>query len=268
MKIEKVIFTIDDNPHYKAFWKSISRHYKMRMSITPVLYLICDRSATDIDSYCTDYGEVRVVDKIEGIPSIIQALIGKFYFTTFERDTTWLIGDLDLYPMQQYHFKDSLILVDDESYAHLNPHAYGENWREGVNGLAGYFHVAKGRVFAEELKFTDKSFEEVCSEIHKSTKWGIQFYGMPSSWESRAASPDYGWFCSEEMYTGDLLKKSNKLVEVVPKNKVYSRLDRSDMRYHEELIRGGYYIDFHAPRPYENHESTIEQIISKIPLQD
>ncbi len=268
MKIEKVIFTIDDNPHYKAFWKSISRHYKTRMSILPVLYLICDKNTVDINSYCTDYGDVRVIDKIEGIPTIIQALIGKFYFTTLERDTTWLIGDLDLYPMQQHHFKDSLNTVNDESYAHLNPHAYGENWREGVNGLAGYFHVAKGRVFEEELKFTDKSFEEVCDEIHKSSKWGIKFYGIQSNIENRMASPDHGWFCCEEMYTGHLLRESKKFVEIVPIGIHYPRIDRSNMEYKEELLVSGHYIDFHAPRPYEKYENIIETIVSKIPRHE
>jgi len=39
MKIEKVIFTIDDNPHYKGFWKSISRHFKKNMGIESKLLL-------------------------------------------------------------------------------------------------------------------------------------------------------------------------------------------------------------------------------------
>ena len=105
------------------------------------------------------------MDKIEGIPTIIQALIGKFYFTKTEPDTTWLIGDLDLYPLQQFHFKEYIKDIDEDKYVHLNPYAYGTGWRNSINGLAGYFHVAKGRIFEKELNFVGKSFQESTGPI-------------------------------------------------------------------------------------------------------
>ena len=181
MKIDKVIFTIDDNPHYRGFWSSISRHYKERMGILPVLYVIGDKDSVDIDLYDKTYGEVRFFSKVDNVPTIIQALIGKFYLTVFEPETTWLIGDLDLYPLQQYHFKDTIKDIDENSYVHLNPYAYGINWRDKFQGLAGYFHVAKGEVFEEELNFKNKSFEDVCLEIYNSDKFGIKFYNLSAS---------------------------------------------------------------------------------------
>lgn len=143
MKIDKVLFTIDDNPHYKGFWSSISNHYKNRMGINPVLFIIGDK--VDIKSYDSSNGEIIVIPKIKDIPTIIQALIGKFYFTNTEPETTWLIGDLDLYPLQQKHFKNTISEIDENLYVHLNPHAYGKDWRNKINGMAGYFHVVKVR---------------------------------------------------------------------------------------------------------------------------
>jgi hypothetical protein len=262
MKIEKVIFTIDDNPHYKGFWSSISKHYKQKLGITPKLFIIGNN--IDISSYDTSNGEIEVVPSLDNIPTIIQALIGKFYFTKTEPDTTWKIGDLDLYPLQQYHFKDRILDIDDDKYIHLNPLAYGSEWRTSINGLAGYFHVAKGRVFETELKFTNKSFEDVCNEIYNSDRWGIKFHNSSVSSENKQASNDWGWFCCEEMYTGELLRESKILIDLPPISPKYNRLDRSNMVYNVNDITNGHYIDFHSPRPYETHKDEIENIISYV----
>ena len=264
MKIQKVIFTIDDNPHYKSFWKSISKHFKTRLNFDSKLFVIGGNPETN--DYSTEYGEVEIIEKVGGVPTIIQALIGKFYFTNTELETTWLIGDLDLYPLQQFHFNENIKNINDDKYVHLNPYAYGVNWRNGNEGLAGYFHVAKGKIFENELGFTDKTFKDVCFEIFNSTKWGIMFHDIPGGNENKQASNDWGWFCCEEMYTGEKLRNCEVLVELPPTDISYPRIDRSSMLYNEELLKNNYYIDFHAPRPYENHAEIIESIISKIKI--
>lgn len=266
MKIEKVIFTIDDNPHYKGFWSSISKHFKQRLNFEPSLFIIGDKEKTDVSSYDDSNGEIRLIEKIQNIPTIIQALIGKFYFTTTEPETTWLIGDLDLYPLQHFHFKNRIQEIGEDKYVHLFPDAYGKNWRNSIHGLAGYFHVAKGKVFESELKFKNKTFEDVCLEIFHSNKWGIKFHNIVSNTENKNASNDHGWFCCEEMYTGWLLSQSSKLVELSPINGFYHRIDRSNLSYDENLLNNGHYIDFHSPRPYEQHQTLIENIVSKIPM--
>lgn len=261
MKIDKVIFTIDDNPHYFGFWSSISKHYKLRMNMIPKLFIL--GNDIDISKYDTTYGEIEVVQPLEDIPTIIQSLMAKFYFTKTEPNTTWMIGDLDLYPLQQHHFKETIENIDDDKYIHLNPYAYTIDWRNRFEGLAGYFHVAKGSVFIDELKL-HRSFEEIINEIYRSNKYGIKFYNLGARPESKQASKDWGWFCCEEMYTGELLRNSDKLIEIPPKNR-YTRLDRSFMVYNLNDIKLGRYIDFHAPRPYEEHSNIIESIIENIP---
>lgn len=258
MKIEKVIFTIDDNPHYIGFWSSISKHYKKRYNILPKLFIIGEN--VDISKYDVSNGEVEVIEKLPIIPSIIQALIGKFYFTKTEPNTTWIVGDLDLYPLQNAHFEYSILNVDENAYVHLNPHAYGADWRNSISGLAGYYHVAMGKTFESVLNFKKKTFKDVCEEIYNSNKYGIKFHNMQSNAENHMASNNnWGWFCCEEMYTGDILKNSNKLIEIPPVS--YNRVDRSNMVYDIQKIKEGFYIDFHSPRPYEQHANTIEKII-------
>lgn len=260
MKIEKVIFSIDDNPHYKGFWLSISRHFKTKMGITPKLFIIGNN--VDVNGYSIEFGEIEVVPVIPNVPTIIQALIGKFYFTKTEPETTWLIGDLDLYPLQKYHFTETIKDINDDGYVHLHPYAYGKEWRNGVNGLAGYFHIAKGKTFMQELDF-ERSFGDVVDEIFNSNRYGIKFHGQGASQVSKEASNDYGWFCCEEMYTGVKLRDCKKLTEIPPLNG-YTRVDRSTMIYTIDDIKNGKYIDFHAPRPYEKYNEIIEKIVNEI----
>lgn len=256
MKIDKVLFTIDDNPHYKGFWKSISKHFKKRLGMDSKLFVIGDKD-TDMNTYSTEYGETELTMKIKDIPTIIQALLGKFYFTLSEPDTVWMIGDLDLYPLQKYHFIDSIKDVDDSMYVHLNPWAYGKQWRKGVNGLAGYYHVAKGSTFKKELSITTP--EDFCNEVYRTEKYGIKFINVQENKANRLASKnDYGWFCCEEMYTGELLRNCKKLIEINPS--LFLRVDRSNMTWDQQLLQNQQYVDMHAPRPYEDYENLIETI--------
>ncbi len=272
MKIQKIIFTIDDNPHYKGFWKSISTHYKTRLGMDCKLFVIGDKS-TDMSEYEVEHGETEFIQKLDNIPTIIQALMGKFYFTTTELDTVWMVGDLDLYPLQSYQFIDRIKDVSDTMYVHLNPYAYSVNWRSRFEGLAGYYHVGKGSTFKKELRMT--TFEDFCNAVYKSNQYGIKFHGQSGGEINRKASKDdFGWFCCEEMYTGELLRDCKKLVELPPilpnfpwLPSAYHRIDRSDMRWDHEMLQNQGYIDMHSPRPYEDHQKVIEKIIA-IPFSE
>jgi hypothetical protein len=258
MKIDKVIFCVDDNPHYRGFWKSISRHFCERMGMASKLFVIANRdTATE---YPTEFGEVEYVPPVPGVPSIIQALMGKFYYTTSEPMTTWMVGDLDLYPLQRRHFVDTIADIDDAMYVHLNPHAYGRNWRKTVHGLAGYYHVAKGVVFSKALGF-HRPFADVVEEVYRANRYGVKFHNCPVSELSKHTTPDYGWFCCEEMYTGHLLRDYANLIELPPTGR-YLRVDRAYGEYTLSQVLAGQYIDFHAPRPYEEYAIAIEHLIA------
>jgi len=262
MKIQKVIFTIDDNPHYKMFWRSISRHFSDRLGFHTKLFVIGDDN-TDLDEYQSLHGDVEFVRKVGDIPTIIQALIGKFYFTTTELETTWLIGDLDLYPLQTKLFTDRISKIEDDKYVHLNPYGIARNWRTNPLGIPGYYHVAKGITFRDELKL-NCSFEEVCRLVYDSKRWGIMFHGLNHNLDNARASKDYGWFCCEEMFSGEMLRYCDKIVEVDPGNHRTQRIDREDVygNYNLDKLKSQLYIDLHAPRPYEDHSEAIEKIIS------
>jgi hypothetical protein len=163
MKIDKVIFTCDDNPAYSGFWKSISKHFLDKLNIKSHLFLIGDDCLKAKD-YKTEYNEVTFVKKLKTVPSIIQALWGKFYFTKTEPETVWMVGDLDLYPLQSDWFTTNIQEFSNDAYLHLNAFGYSKEWWNNKQGLPGYYHVAKGKTFEKYLNLSS-TFEEDCKHI-------------------------------------------------------------------------------------------------------
>ena len=263
MKIQKVIFTCDDNPAYSGFWKSISKHFLDKLGIRSHLFLIGD-DENKIKEYKEQYNDVTFIKKLPNIPGIIQALWGKFYFTKTEPETVWMVGDLDLYPLQKDWFVANIEKYEENSYLHLNAFGYSKEWWNNKQGLPGYYHVAKGKTFEKYLKFRS-TFEEDCKYIYESGKYGLKDEDAHSF--AKAASKDWKYFCSEEQYSADLLKdKKNEIIGIdwgVHIN--LRRICRSTgMQYNPQLLNTGYYIDLHAPRPYVQYKDQIEDIITKI----
>lgn len=263
MKIDKVIFTCDDNPAYAGFWKSISRHFKEKIGLRSHLFLIGD-DPSKISNYSTLNGQVTFVQRLPDIPSIIQALWGKFYFTKSEPDTTWMIGDLDLYPLQRGWFVDQIEKYSSDSYLHLCSNGYSREWWNDKRGLAGFYHVAKGKVFEKYLEMRP-TFEEDCRFIYESGKYGLNPSHPGHQW-AHAASPHWRYFCSEEQYTGELLSKHKDSVIGIEWDPSLRICRSTGMMYDPSMLQSGKYIDFHAPRPYEQYEGQIEQILNQVPF--
>jgi hypothetical protein len=267
MKIDKVIFTCDDNPAYSGFWKSISTHFYKKLGIKSHLFLIADDESVKDNFFQNDeFCEITFVKKLTTVPSIVQALWGKFYFTKTEPETIWMIGDLDLYPLQKNWFVNNIEKYDDNSYLHLHGSGNGNEWWNEKAGLAGFYHVAKGKIFSEMLEF-DESFEKDCQKIIHGG-YGLDPSNPAHIW-AHQASPDWRYFCCEEQYTGQLLKsKKDKVISInwPTSNFDTMRICRSNgLVYNINLLESGFYIDLHSPRPFEKYEKEINQIISKVP---
>jgi len=252
MKIEKILFTCNENKEYAGFWNSISAYYNSK-DITPVLFFIGDPSKYDLD---TSNGEVRPIKPIKGVPTRIQALWGKFHFTSTEPETTWIIGDLDLYQLDIKHFD----IPQQCDYAHLNEHGYySKSWREGGSDLPGYYHVAKGKTFTEIFGL-NVSFD-IQTKYIRDHKYGIGL-GVDAS----QLGPDGEYQCCEENLSTEILRKQTNLQffgKTLPQT---SRLHRKQITISMEKIKSrlidGTLQDMHCPRPYEKYSERIEAILA------
>ena len=117
MKIDKVIMSCNDNPYYSEFWPLVSKVWKERIGIDPVLVYIGDAS-----NISTEYGEVVEVEKLEDVPIHTQAQWARFWYTQFEPETMWLLSDIDMMPLSKQFFTDSVndISREIEPMVHFN----------------------------------------------------------------------------------------------------------------------------------------------------
>ena len=61
MKLDKIIFAIDDNPEYSGFWEINSEICKKKIGVTPVLFKIGN---TESDFYEDKFGIVKEVNPV------------------------------------------------------------------------------------------------------------------------------------------------------------------------------------------------------------
>lgn len=271
MKIDKVIFSSSEQ--YADFWPTISRVFKENLQIEPVCLLFAD----DNFSISEEYGEVRRLKFIEGLPKIIQITWSKFYYTKHELDTTWMIGDIDQIPLQKSFFFETIKDISDIDYVHLNYDGCGQTlgrspdlWladqgeRGGGFDLPAHYHVAKGSVFKEVLDL-NLSFEDQI-RILTSGKYGLgTVRPVPKGTER------FFWI-AEEQYSSDMIREKVKDGKVQFHGFSYNnsnntqRINRSvfpgQYVYDVEKLLNGGFVDIHCHRPFAEQAAQLEQILS------
>lgn len=256
MRIDKVVFTTDENPMFYDFWEPISKHYKEKFNIHPVLvYFGSDEGFSNLT---TEYGDKVHYPIVEGVPVYLHTLWGRFYHVKTEPETTWLIGDIDLAPLDRTFY--DLEETYQGAYVHLNANGYGKwNWEQ----LPAYNHVAKGRVFEEYLEIED-SWEESIQNIFNA-RVGIGFNDNGNEKKigtSNKFAHDKPYFCGEEIYTSRKLK--NKPIITPRRWSLSRRIDRKRWSYDDDLVREGYYVDSHLLRPYKAHKLAVDKLLSLV----
>ena len=120
MKIDKVIMSCNDNPFYSEYWPVVSKVWKEKIGIEPVLVYFGDSSEMS-----QEYGTVVGMDKLETVPIYTQAQWGRFWYTQFEPETMWLISDIDMLPMNRDYFSTAVegIPREIEPVIHYNTNA-------------------------------------------------------------------------------------------------------------------------------------------------
>lgn len=278
MKVDKIIFISDSNINYLSFWNRISRFYKEFHNIDCKLFFLAKDYQNNKHFLSEKFGEVEIVEPIENIPIIIQTLWAKFWFTQTELETTWLIGDIDLFLLNKRYLNFCLDNMPAESYGHLNANGYknGNWWNNELSGIPGYFHCAKGKKFKEFLNLSD-SFEDDCKYIFNSKKYGILYNGLINKEEQAPErvkdKKDYGFICCEENRTTELLKSKKdqifsftypeSLIRIetpFAKNGLQTP-DEFDLKTLFNPSLKNTYIDFHCPRPFFKFENDINFIL-------
>jgi hypothetical protein len=294
MRIKKAIFSVSEPPMYSSYWNTQSKLCKEGLGIEPICLLFGKKSNTDMHE---KYGQIIEMDLIPDVPWAIQLTFSKFYHTITEPETIWMIGDVDLLPLQRHHFVEKIAPYPDDHYLCLNnsgiamprcgrPDAFVALGSE-VHGRGGkyigcdlpaHYHVAKGYHF-NNLYFQNRPFNDVVMSVFKADKYGM---GFGSKWpiekKTEILPPFQGcgqfwWYwLAEENYTSECLYnaiKSNKVFyDGINYNNLQERIwqwdkDRKDYIYNKSLLVNKKIVDIHCcqVRPYDLQAEALERVI-------
>lgn len=183
---------------------------------------------------------------VRAIPEInigTQAQIVRYFAATLFYGETCILSDMDMLPLSESYFQrpamsntcDRLIVYSSDAY------------KIAEEGFPVCYLAGSGRLFAEILGGNLMDFPEHCARwIERGFGWRTDekaFYEVFKEWHNRG----------ERMVKFLRRGFSNFRVE--------DRIDRgSGCAYDPHLLRGGYYKDFHMPRPFEANRSTISEI--------
>ena len=267
MKINKVIMSCNDNPFYSDYWPAVSRVWKEKFNIEPVLVYLGDASEMS-----TEYGTVVQLDKLDDAPIHTQAQWARYWYTQFEPDTMWLMSDIDMLPLSTDYFVKSgeHIPNDDDILVHYNTNAtYNDetkSWELGGNCIDGgvciptCYSAATGKLRKEILDLVPDFAESI-----ERLKWKDNDYHHAPD----GVNGVQHWY-AEEAYQSDKIKDyirkhPDKFIVVNRLGGFCSnRLDRGHSgmpEWNPEALRAGWYMDFHMPRPWSEFGERIQEVV-------
>jgi len=243
MKIDYAIHSVDDNPLYADFWPLVSKIWKKRMGIEPILLVVKKSDTFKESDYDSSYGTIINVNPEKEYEIYLQCLWIRYWYPSQMPEKISIISDIDMFPISKKYFIDQIYNIDDEKYVHLN--YFHDN-------LPSCYHVSKGKNFKKVLdlpKTFNESLKQLCSSELKSTnhmgfsKWGID--------ESYATKKVFEYPNKNEI---SLLKRKGG----------NDRIDRSCWHYDESLLDKDHYIDSHSVRPYQRYKKEIDELVEKL----
>jgi len=235
MKINKAIMSVDDNPLFEDFWEPVSKVWRLRFNITPVLIYFGTKKLS------TEWGEVIYVTPIADVPLYFQTQWARFWYTSQEPETIFCISDIDMFPVSKDAFVLNLKDKDEECYLHL---------RGDIRPLPVCYHVAKGKIFKEVLKlkstFADSVLEAFNSGLSCASHMDFNKWGLDESFSTHKVL--------SSTYSNIMLLNGGP----------WPRLDRSKWVPNYEDFSTEGIKDIHSIRPYLNYKLEIDRIVSRL----
>lgn len=274
MKIDKIIFAVDDNPLYSGFWEIQSWFCKNYLQIQPVLFHITD---VETDFIQDGYGIVKKIDKknYEGLPTSFLSQIIRMWGTKYFSEQVCIMGDIDLFFLDKKYLHETIQNYDDDSIVLYDSDAYDieredcdSHWFCKDRYILSWV-TAKGKIFDKILN-TNRSLSEYAYEL---------------------ASMDLGWD-TDEVYFGRRLNnlQDNLKIEKLKRDRIKpfitrDRIERHNFQtklelqneveaqkkygtYDKELLKNGYYKDMHCPRPFHVYKKEILEIINNFTMDE
>lgn len=240
MKIKYALHGVDNNPLYSDFWEPVSKVWKLRFGITPVLLAVMNKKDFLEKKFDDTYGIVINIEPVEGVPTHLQAQWVRFWYAVNFPEDVCITSDIDMFPISKRYFVKQIEDIDCDQYVHLYSNMYPY--------LPVCYHVAKGEIFKKILRLPD-SFDKSIKEMMKHDKseciehMGLQMWNL------------------EEKFSSHRINIYPLKHEITLLNNQMNRVDRDFWGYDEKLIKEDFYVDCHSLRPYQKYKNEINKIV-------
>ena len=240
MKIDYAIVGSNMDPMYLDFWPIVSKVWKEKFNITPVLGLICDE---DTDLYQDTYGLVKKFKKIDGVDESMQTQIVRLFLPKFLNGSC-LMSDIDMIPLSVDYFKSNSEYLNDSNiviYSSDNPECLSNNMYPMC------YVLSSSNIFSKIFELDTSWYEFVEKQNNRNQ----------------------GWYTDQKFIYEKInqyhLEHNNCVFLKRGWNGVANgRVDRINWVYNSEKVNQGYYIDCHSLRPYSKYKNEINDLIKNL----
>ena len=239
MSLDYVIVGSNTNPMYLEFWDVISKVWKEKFNVIPVLGLICDE---DSEIYEDKYGLVKKFKQVKGVDTALQSQIVRLYLPKF-LDGKCLISDIDMIPLSPKYFQENLSKVNNENVVIYS----SDNLGCIQNNMYPMCYISAH----------SNTFKNVLS---LDISWNEFVYSKNTRKE--------GWYTDQKFIFERINEYNQEKNNCIFLNRGWlssgsaeKRIDRIKWEYIPEKVKEDYYIDCHSLRPYSEHKEEIDKLI-------
>ena len=244
MKIDLAIHSSDSNPFYLDFWPIVSKIWKLKFGVTPLLVYVDENHDILID---TTYGIVVKLKPVPDIPVPFQCCWARFWIPSQYPDKVCILSDIDMLPISRRYFTGLVEPFPDTKYIHLNPqHDY----------MPVCYHVAKGSLFTKVFDLPETWPESVkrVSDYNEGYNHVLNDGTVIQRWGVDEAYSTYKMKVYHDQSIFVMMGRGNS----------YARIDRHEWHYQPSDIYRDVYADSHCIRPYSEHKTEINKLVEFI----
>ena len=248
MKIDRIIVSSNTDESYIKFWEPVSKAWYELLGIRPTLFVISNFNL----GLSEKYGDVYYQEPNIKFSTIPQSQIIRFFGATNFPNEVCLLSDLDMMPLQAEYYIKSIESVPKENIVFYSSDAYIFG-NPAFPAFPMCYMAALGSTFSEIMGAKLENFNiEIEKWLSKNYGWYTDEKVFYEKWEEWGGKKDNSTFLQRGFNRG------------APKT--IKRIDRSNnSHYDEKLLKDGFYIDYHMPRPYGEYKETIDKIYDSLP---
>lgn len=233
MIINYALVGSDTNPMYLDFWPIISKVWKKRFNITPVLGLICDEETKPVED---ENGIVIKVKKIPGFSDALLSQLVRLYLPKFLKGNC-IVSDIDMIPLSKKYFIDEIKKYSDNDFLVLSSHHH-----QTVN----------------------KNQYPMCYVVGSDSNYK-KIFGLEDGWETFIKKiPNNGWY-TDQVFLYESINRTKNVSYKFPQREngfVQNRIDRINWNYDITKLQKDFYVDSHSLRPYQKHKVEIDKLVN------